>query len=437
MTAVLFSKRVAAAVAGLLVFAGAQFAVAPAAATLEEEEYLMRIVARLAQPSYEGRQSGSLGGKLAARYLAAEMSRLGVFPLGCGEPGKPEDYISSFTYSYRCDNRRKRRGVGRNLLGWIPGKRAQPLDGYYLLSAHYDHLGYRLTREGWKYFPGANDDASGVAAVLAVARRLTLLGGKPRYPIVIALFDAEERGLKGSQALVEKPPLPLGNAFNINFDMVGTLARHRLLVASAAEKRCAGDGARLFWNELQTVAADVPQPLELERMEEGWQAGDHYSFYRARVPFLYFFTGATAEYDRMTDTPDRLDYIGISEIANFVVQLLEQLGPPTQFRWRQLEKKESLRLGDRRAYLGTIPDFTRKVEGGVALAGVQPGSPAEAAGIRPGDIIRRIDNEPVADLKAYAELLKRLRPGLKISVVVERDGKLVEIELEVGERPQQ
>jgi len=438
MKAFLFRQRILSVFTALLAFAGVQFAATAAWAELEEEEYVMHIVARLARPAYEGRASGSLGGKLAARYLAREMARLGVFPLGRNTPATPDDYIHYFAYTYEDEDGQSRQGFGRNVLGWIPGTRGKLTEGYYLLSAHYDHLGYRITTEGWRYFSGANDNASGVAAVMAVARRLTLLGWKSRYPVVIALFDGEERGLKGSQALVKKPPLALTNAFNINFDMVGTLTQHRLLVATCAErKRCARNGSERFKDELQAVARALPQPVELELMRSGWQAGDHYSFYRAGVPFLYLFTGVTAEYDRMTDTPDRLNYRGISEIADFTVRLLQRLGSPTDYCWLRLEERGIAPSGGRRPYLGTVPDFARKVEHGVALSGVQPGSPAEAAGIQAGDILLRIDDEPIADLKAFAELLRRLRPGQKIRVVIDRGGKQIELELAVGERPQE
>jgi len=435
MRASRFRQRFVPAIALALAFAWVLLVPASSAGTLEEEEYVMRVVERLAQPAYEGRRSGTLGGKLAARYLAGELARLGVYPLGSLRTGAPEDYIHYFTYKVGEDEERVQ--AGRNVLGWIPGSQGGLADGCFLLSAHYDHLGYRLTPEGWKYFAGANDNASGVAAVLAVARRYTLLGGRPEYPVVIALFDAEESGLMGSQALVENPPLPLAHAFNINFDMVGALAEHRLLVAVGAEKNRSGEGSEELWAELLEAARGLPAPFEPARMREGWQAGDQYSFNKAGVPFLYLFTGVTGEYDRLTDTPDKLNYRGISEMANLVVEMLARLGAPSQYRWvRQEEDAGGVSPGERRAYLGTIPDFTRKVDGGVALSGVQPGSPAEAAGIRAGDILRRIDDRPVTDLAGLADILRSLDPGQKVIVVVERDGKLLSIEVVVAGRPE-
>jgi len=395
-------------------------AAASARATLEEEEYLMRTVQRLSAPGMQGRASGTLGGKLAAHFIASELRELGLFPLGATETGESASaYFQYFALQRPGEAGEAQPLVGRNILAWTPGTAAaDPAAGCYILSAHYDHLGTASAQGGVRgFYPGANDNASGVAAVLAVARRCSLLGQHLPYPVVFAFFDGEEVGLCGAHAFAAQPPVPLTGAFNLNLDMVGRLEGRPLLAAFSAQMP--GWEAGAFHRRLQEAAESLG--LKFELMRHGWEASDQFVFYQHQVPFLFLFGGPTADYDRTTDTPDKLDYPGLAGVSAFVWQLLYALGDPSAYEWVDLGVHEHPR-GAPRAFLGAVPDFTAEAEEGVVIAGTVSGSPAERAGLREGDIILELSGRPVHDLQALASILRELKPGDVVQIVFQRNG---------------
>jgi len=391
-------------------------------ATVEEEEYVMHVVERLASPAVRGRKMGTFGSRLAANYIADELMRFGVLPLsGQSTPATRQDYFHYF----RVDDGDDISAIGRNIIGWVPGTMsADRAQGCFIVTAHYDHLGTVRAEDGrWAYFPGANDNASGVAAVLALARRCTLLGQRLPYPTVFILFDGEEKGLLGAEALVANPPVALEHAFNLNCDMVGSLKERKLLVAYAAESDEVS--AHALWGEMKRLAEDAG--LELEYMRRGWEASDQYVFYKNDVPFVFMFGGMVKNWDRITDTPSLLDYSSLSSVVAFTWSVLNGIGSPAEFRRIDLHSSGG-GAGKRTSFLGIIPDFGVIVEHGVPVAGAVPGSPAEEAGLREGDIVLEINGVDMADLKALADILTVLVAGQKVEIVFLRNGQKMQAE---------
>jgi len=246
---------------------------------------LMQTVRVLAADSMEGRRAGTPGGARARRYLIERLEALGVAPL-------KNTYEHAFPLT-------RDSGHGVNLLGTLPGSK---LGGTYLvLSAHYDHLGVRRG----EIYNGADDNASGVAAVLALAEALKK--HPLQHPVIIALFDAEEGGLAGARAFVANPPVAKARiGLNVNLDMVGHSDPGVLWVAGATHHPT-------FRPMLDSLAATAPVALKVGHDRKGmpglqdWSgSSDHGAFHAAGIPFLYFGVEDHQDYHRATDDPETL-----------------------------------------------------------------------------------------------------------------------------------
>lgn len=398
----------------------------------DQPKFLEDLVRKLSSRAYEGRKTASLGSTLSAYFIAGKLRDIGLN--GVDENfNDHRSYFLYFTFRRKDEKGKEETLVGRNIIGYFLPEGKSFQEGYILLSAHYDHLGARLGKGGqWEYFPGANDNASGVSILLALARQLALepqLASSIRYPLVFLFTDAEELGLKGAEAFIENPPARLLGKrpiLVINLDTVGLFADKRVLVASAAEIReKEGEPAVSVLSALQEIGREIGFSLELVEMAQGIEAGDHLVFIKRNIPTIFFFGGAPPTYHKPTDTLEKLDFASMAELTSLLFEFLLSTEQNASFSFKpvvgELEKPESKA---ERAFLGTIPDFAKKIEGGVAISGVVPGSPAEKAGLKAGDIIRKLAGKPVADLRSYSEILKSLSPGVEVELIYEREGKL-------------
>ncbi len=303
---------------------------------------------------------------------------------------------------------------------------------YVVLGAHYDHLGFgrgssSMARAGEesKVHPGADDNASGVAAIMEIAT--ALVAERQRNPkqftrgIIFACWSGEEIGLIGSNAFCEKPPIPLKNVLAyINFDMVGRLRDNKLTVQ--------GVGSSKVWRPwVQKHNAEAKFQLVLQ--EDPYLPTDTTSFYPKGIPVLNFFTGAHEDYHRPTDTAEKLDYVGLKRIATFAQAIAEEVAnAPERPDLARVEhadpgpgSRENLR-----AYLGTIPDYSSETTG-VKISGVRGGSPAEKAGIQGGDVIIELGGQKIANIYDYTYALDSVKIGAAIPVVVLRKDERVNL----------
>ena len=321
------------------------------------------------------------------------------------------------------------RKTDRNVVGFIP---PVGTDEYVVVGAHYDHLGRggagssmaRAGEEG-QIHPGADDNASGTAAVLELATSLAQQRTVERVAfqrgIIFALWSGEETGLLGSAAFCEKPPVPEGKiAAYVNFDMVGRLRDNKLTMQ--------GVGSSKLWRrelEKRNVAAGFALTLQ----DDPYLPTDTTSFYPKRIPVLNFFTGAHEDYHRPTDTADKLNTEGLERIAKFAQQIVLDLArAPERPDFARVERSEA-GAGSRdtlRAYLGSIPDYSTEVKG-VKLSGVRAGSPAEKGGLKGGDVIVEFAGQKIANIYDYTYALDAVKIGTPVQVTVERDGQRVEV----------
>ena len=322
----------------------------------------------------------------------------------------------------------------RNVVGLLAGRDTSRV---LAVGAHYDHLGYggehSLRPDERVVHPGADDNASGTAALLGVARLLEARvrqGWRPEHDISFAAFTGEEMGVVGSSHFVDRPPRPLASVeAMLNLDMVGRLKAGKLMVM--------GTGTAVEFPAL-LENANRAAGFELKTSGDGYGPSDHSSFYKRQVPVLMLFTGAHADYHRPTDTWDKIDEPGLWRVTRFAAALVESLDARPRPHYLKAKADSAAgRIGGGGgygAYLGTIPDFSQ-TEGGVLLSGVRQGSPAEQAGFMLGDVIVKFDDVRIDNLYDYAYALRSRKPGQPVRLTVERKGSRMQVDVTLGKRP--
>jgi Tol biopolymer transport system component len=320
------------------------------------------------------------------------------------------------------------RKTDRNVIGHLPPAPGSEPAEYIMVGAHYDHLGFGETgtrghsHGDGEIHPGADDNASGSAAVLELAAALSAERAqspeKFQRGVIFAFWSGEELGLIGSSHFAENPPVPLEQIkAYVNFDMVGRLRDNQLMLQGVGSS---SDWIRLL--ERRNVAAGFNLVLQ----EDPYLPTDVTAFYPKGIPVLSFFTGSHEDYHRPTDTADRVNYEGLERITRFARALVSDLvQTPVNLEYVKVERTQ--RAGSRdglRLYLGTIPDYGSNIEG-VKIAGTTGGSPAERAGLKPGDIIVEFAGQQVANIYDYTYALDAAKAGEQTDIVVLREGKRV------------
>jgi hypothetical protein len=294
----------------------------------------------------------------------------------------------------------------------------------------HDHLGHGgdaslAPEQLGTVHPGADDNASGVAALLAVARA-AVAAGPARRTLLFAAFGAEELGVLGSAYLAKSPPPACAverMQLMVNLDMVGRARGGKVYVDGA-------DSARGLRALVRAVAyAKPPVPLELAFGGDGYGPSDHTSFHARGVPVVFLFTGPHADYHRPSDTPDKVDADGLVEVAKLASRLAreaaERSGRLEVVRGATPAAPAAPAERERGygAYLGAIPDFAERKEPGVLLTGVRAGSPAEKAGLAGGDVLLRVGATKLLSLQDLAYALRAHRPGDEVEVEWVRAGR--------------
>jgi hypothetical protein len=322
------------------------------------------------------------------------------------------------------------RATTRNVIGLLRGAGPEAV----VVGAHYDHLGTgmagSLDPAGFgKVHHGADDNASGIAALLALARNLTGRGETWKRSILFVAFGAEEEGTLGSSHFVKNPPLPFERIVAMaNMDMVGRL-REALNVH--------GVGTSPLWKPL-LEEANKPLGLKLNLHEAGHGPSDHNPFYAAGKPVFFVFTGPHPDYHKPSDTAEKIDAQGIVNVVSFVETVLAGLARSTAAVafTRVAADKEQQATPSRgfRVWVGGIPDYSE--EGiGVKFSGVSPGSPAEKAGILAGDVLVKFGPKEVRNIYDYMYALADHKPGEVVTAIVKRAGQDVAIDITLGARP--
>lgn len=396
-------------------------------------EKMKEIVSFLASPDREGRGPGSAGLAAAADRLEKELKAIGLAP-----GGQAGSYRQTFTLDKGPDGKAVQLV---NLIGVLPGTKPEWREQAVLVSAHYDHLGL-----GWpdahagdagKIHPGADDNASGVAVLLELARAMAS-GERPQRSIVFALFSGEEAGRLGSKAYAARPPrYSLAETIGVvNLDTIGRLGDRKVTVL--------GTTTATEWPHIFRGAGFVTG-VEGQYPPTGWEGSDQETFIEKGRPAVQIFTGPHTDYHRPSDTPDKIDVTGMVKVAAFTREVVAYLAGRKEPMTATIASRRAgaaeggapgrppAAAGAKRASLGTVPDFSFGGPG-VKLEGTVPGSPAEKAGLVKGDVVRKVGATPVNDLRGLSEALKVLNAGEVVPVVYMRDGKEITVSVTVGER---
>ncbi len=389
----------------------------------------------LASDALEGRGTGTPGNDSAAAFIARRFAALGLEPASgqtvlaaCGAGATvpcPAAFLQPFSARAFSDVRlghgdgRPTQNVAALVRGTDPALRGQVV----VVGAHFDHLGREPQSSldpdaGSAIRPGADDNASGTAVVLELAR--TLAANPPRRSVVFVLFSGEELGLLGSLHFVSNAPVALDSVqAMVNFDMVGRLRNDRLIVygtGTAAEMPVLVDSANIG-----------AAPLTLATVPDGFGPSDHASFYAKGIPVLHLFTDLHEEYHRSTDVASTVNVPGTERVARYAERITRLLADrrdrltPIQVAARTVASGSSSGAA---VYFGSIPDMAA-TEGvkGLRLTGVSAGSPADRAGLKGGDLIVMFDGKPVSDLYDYTDALRARKPGDVVEVIAMRDGE--------------
>ncbi len=376
---------------------------------------MMKTIRDLADPALAGRALGTPGLDRAAEMIATAFREAGLAPFGgtsFQDGGAPPD------------GRRRL----RNVLGVVPGKDPARARECLVVGAHYDHLG----TDARGLHAGADDNASGVAVLLEVARTMARTPGA--RTIVFAAFSGEEEARLGSKQFAERlaaGPYPDCRAM-INLDTVGRLGTGKLMVLGA--------GSAAEWPHIFQGAGYVTgAPLQIVPGDPG--GSDQVSFAEAGIPAVQLVAPPHADWHTPRDTPDKIDVEGLVTVCRVLREAAAYLADRPDPLTKTAEPRAASRPGPgagsaaavRRASLGTIPDYAFAGPG-IRITGVTPGSAAEKARLREGDILTAIDGEPIVDLKGYAAMLAARAPGQKVTLTLRRGGETMQATAELGER---
>jgi Zn-dependent M28 family amino/carboxypeptidase len=296
-----------------------------------------------------------------------------------------------------------------------------------LLGAHYDHLGRgrggdSLARsdEQGEIHNGADDNASGVAAILAAGSALAL--SERDRGVILAFWSGEELGLLGSADFVRKQLVPMNEvSAYVNFDMVGRLRDNTLTVQAV--------GSSSIWTDL-VEELNEPVGFELSFVSDPYLPTDVMSLNAAEVPSLNFFTGSHDDYHRPTDDSNAINYEGLDRVTELgravAAELVSRVAPPDFIKVEQSGQRAGQAM--MRIFTGTIPDYAQEVDG-LLLSGVVGGGPAEAAGLQGGDIIVSLAGQSIGDIYDYTYALDVLKEGEPTEVIVMRDEERLVLEL--------
>ena len=387
----------------------------------------------LAAPEREGRGAGSRGLDAAARYVAERFERLGLVPLSASAQSD-DRYFQPFSMTGENDAP----VPTKNVIGVLPGTNSALNGQALVISAHYDHLGFGWpdARGGAKgqLHPGADDNASGVAVMLELARLMA--NARPERSVIFAAFAAEEAGLQGARHYVRSAQAP-GAAYplsgviaDLNLDMVGRLADGKVTIFGAGSAR-----------ELPFIfmGAGAVTGVPVQSVAQEINASDHTAFVEAGVPAVQVFASQAGDYHRPSDTPDKIDETGLGKVAAVLKEAVDYLAvrpePLTFLGGVAAAQAPAGRApgAPRRVATGIVPDMTYQGEG-VRVSSVQPGSGAEQAGLKTGDRLLVLGGTKTPNLRALADALRDLQPGQTVEVEFAREVAMLRATLRLSER---
>ncbi|HEY3288432.1 MAG TPA: M28 family peptidase [Gemmatimonadaceae bacterium] len=435
------SRRALLGAAALLLAACHHTAPVTALLSTPPADQLREDVTFLASPALEGRGTGTAGNDSAAVFIARRYNALRLASISqadrpaCakgGVTGRAECFVLPFTASVPVRNAPPRSLKTQNVAAIVRGKGPQA-DEYVIVGAHFDHIGRdsasaRDPEKGHVIHYGADDNGSGTAVVMEVARRLAKRPAN--RSILIANFTGEELGLFGSTQFVNTLPVAKEKVqAMVNLDMVGRLKNDKLIVygvMTATEMKGIVD------------SANVEPRLNISAVGDGEGPSDHAAFYRKDLPVLHLFTDLHDDYHTAADVPEKLNIDGMVRVADYTERVVRALADrPGRLTFQKVQTAAASRPSSRAGtgvYLGTVPDMGAGDVKGMPLSGVRPGSPAEQGGLKAGDIIIKFGDKVINNIYDYTDAMGAYKPGDVVDIVVKRAGAEVTLKVTLGKR---
>ncbi len=394
---------------------------------------MRKTVEYLASQELGGRFPATVGDTLASEFIVGKLRDLRLKRVVKGK--KKKGYFHNFIFG-----KTEKRMPTHNIIAVLPGKDKRLRNEYIVVSSHYDHLGLGGPGSGSRrpdtvaVHPGADDNASGDAVVLELARHFK----KVRSPrsIIFAFFGAEEEGLIGSKNFVEwmkhdddrRINLPddiKGIVAMVNLDMVGRMRGNAMSVS--------GTGTSSNFKAMVESVAEQTN-LHVTCTPDGYGPSDHASFVAAEIPVLFLTTGGHMEYHTPGDVPSTLNYDGMQQTLEFSQELISRLASmPDTPDYISVPGSSKMKHAKFKVTLGLMPDVMGASDTpGLRADIVVAGKPAHTAGIRSGDIIQEIDGKPVQNIEEYMQRLSELTAGTTIPVKVLRGEETITFQVHLN-----
>lgn len=310
--------------------------------------------------------------------------------------------------------------TGHNVIGYKDNKAAHTV----VIGAHYDHLGFgeegSLYRGPRDIHNGADDNASGIAALIELARYVNAHALRQHNYLFIA-FSGEEKGLLGSNYFVKNPTIDLKSVnYMLNMDMVGRLkAEEKTLIIN-------GTGTSPRWKTLMdSIAVDG---IKIRQTESGIGPSDHTSFYLHEIPAIHFFSGTHPDYHKPSDDEDKINYAGLISISKMIQNILRLTNSESRLLFTKTKDEQNEDAPRFKVTLGVVPDYAYDGEG-LRIDGVTEGKPAAIAGLQAGDVVIQMGEHKVLDMMSYMKSLSKFSKGDTVKVLIRRDNKEIEKEV--------
>ncbi|WP_339607448.1 M20/M25/M40 family metallo-hydrolase [uncultured Roseivirga sp.] len=372
----------------------------------------------LADDKLEGRAIGTEGEQLAAQYIAAAFKKYGLVPKGTDGFMQPFNVKKATNPHEEAVIGDAEGGItGRNVVGYIDNG----AENTVVIGAHFDHLGYgeegSLYRGDKAIHNGADDNASGTAAMIQLARILKNKGKGKNY--LFLAFSGEENGLWGSNYFSKNSTIDLTTVdYMINMDMVGRMNEEKTLAIN-------GVGTSPIWmNKIEAANTDT---LKLVTSESGIGPSDHTSFYLQDLPVLHFFTGQHEDYHRPSDDSDKINYHGMVKVVRLIERLIVSLDQEEKIAFTKT-KDDSADSPRFTVSLGVVPDYLYDGQG-MRIDGVSEDKPAQKAGMQKGDIVMKLGDSTIVDMMSYMRALAAFQLGDETKVEFKRGEELKTVDI--------
>lgn len=389
-------------------------------ASIVNDDNLKKHISYLASDELEGRLTGSKGEEKAANYIAGEFKKYGL------KPYSGKDFYQKFEYNVRLnphDTTKTKPSKGMNVIGYLDNGAKKTI----VIGAHYDHLGKnehhhstKMNSEG-EIHNGADDNASGTAGLLELARMYATNKTKEKVNYIFAAFSGEEDGLIGSKhmaaTLKEKYPNVIAM---INMDMIGRLNERK-------EMTVGGIGTSPDFPAI--IQGTKPAGFVIAYDSSGVGPSDHTSFYLKDIPVLFFFSGVHTDYHKPSDDEDKINYYGERAIVDYIFRVSNEIAEKGDLKFTKTKVDGGKRAPAYKVTLGVMPSYADSNDG-LHIDGVVDGKTADKAGIKTGDVLVKIGDCEIKEVYGYMECLSKINPGDVKDIVVKRDGKEVKLKAE-------